>query len=97
MGSLCWIGSTCPLGKLKPECGCEGWIKGRRHTLRTSKTVRDRIVHLVQDLAERHGLLTQPRGLLDSGAELEALGGLRREGVHSVHRPAARCSEGEVS
>ena len=43
-------GSACPLGELKPERGCEGWKKGRRHKLRTSKTVRDHIVRLVQDL-----------------------------------------------
>ena len=47
MDSLCWVGSICPNGDLKPACGCQGYRRGKRGTLRTSKTVLDRIVRLI--------------------------------------------------
>ena len=73
MDSLCWVGSICPNGDLKPACGCQGYRRGKRGTLRTSKTVLDRIVKLIEELIAKHSLLIQPRGLLESETELRAL------------------------
>ena len=73
MDSLCWVGSICPNGDLKPACGCQGYRRGKWGTLRTSKTVLDRIVRLIKDLIAKHSLLIQPRGLLESETELRAL------------------------
>ena len=67
----CWVCSTCPFGKVKPDCGGQGWLDGR--TKRGLTSVVGHITRAVQAGASKHGLLFEPRGLLDDEDELETL------------------------
>jgi hypothetical protein len=67
----CWVCSTCQFGQVKPDCGGQGWRDGR--TKRGLTSVVGHITRAVQAGASKHGLLFEPRGLLDDEDELETL------------------------
>ena len=67
----CWVCSTCPFGKVKPDCGGQGWKRGG--TKRGLVSVVGHVTRAVTAGASKHGLLFEPRGLLDDKDELDAL------------------------
>ena len=67
----CWVCSTCPFGQVKPDCGGQGWRDGR--TKRGLVSVVGHVTRAVTAGASKHGLLFEPRGLLDDKDELDAL------------------------